>query len=97
MSPIDSDAFFSVENGLYPYPEEDEATRRRRWASQQAMANCKIEGFEPSEEFLAEKEKIIRGEITVEESIARTIAKWKAVGAAQQAAAQELQDGKRNL
>ncbi|HML83439.1 MAG TPA: antitoxin VbhA family protein [Thiomonas arsenitoxydans] len=72
--------------------KEDEAMARRRWASQQAMANCKIEGFEPSEEFLAEKERIIRGEITLEESKARIIAKWKAVGAAQ-----EPQDGKRNL
>jgi len=71
---------------------DDEAIARRRWASQQAIANCKIEGFEPSAEFLAEKERIIRGEITIEESKARIIAKWKAVGAAQ-----EPQDGKRNL
>lgn len=69
MPPIDPDAFFSIENGLYPFPEEDEATRRRRWASQQAMANCKIAGFEPSAEFLEQSERIVRGEITPEQAI----------------------------
>jgi|GEM_PF-6349390 len=97
MSPIDPDALFSVENSLYPHPEEDEATRRRRWAGEQATANCKIAGFEPSAEFLAEGERIIRGEITVEESIARIVAKWKAVGAAQQTAAQEQRDDQKKL
>lgn len=97
MSPNDPDELFSVENSLYPHPEEDEATRRRRCAGEQATANCKIAGFEPSAAFLAEGERIIRGEITVEESIARIVEKWKAVGVAQQAAAQKQRDDQKNI
>jgi hypothetical protein len=77
MSPIDSDAFFSVENSLYPHPEEDEETRRRRWAGEQATANCKIAGFEPSAEFLEQSERIVRGEITPRQAIEEILAEVK--------------------
>ncbi|CAZ90415.1 conserved hypothetical protein [Thiomonas arsenitoxydans] len=48
---------------------DDEATARRRWAGEQATANCKIEGFEPSARFLEQSERIVRGEITPEQAI----------------------------
>lgn len=42
-----------------------------RYDMAQAIANCKIEGFQPDAEFLADAEKVITGEMTVDEAIAR--------------------------
>ncbi len=58
---------------------DDEAVAKRRWATEQAIANCKIEGFEPSAEFLEQCERFIRGEITSDESIAQTLAKYQVI------------------
>ena len=56
---------------------DDEAMARRRWVAEQAIANCKIEGLEPSKEFLERNEKIIRGEMTSDQAIEEIKAKVK--------------------
>ena len=41
----------------------------RRWHFDQALANSMQEGFAPTEEYLALREQIFRGEVTVQEAI----------------------------
>lgn len=51
----------------------------RRWAHEQALASTRIEGHQPSPEFLADCEAVIAGTMTNEEaraaSLARALAK----------------------
>jgi hypothetical protein len=54
----------------------------RRWANRQALANASIEGFVPCPEFLGDCEAVIQGEMTEEESRARSLARALAVNAA---------------
>ena len=63
-------------------PNDPRSIEQRRWSMRQAIANCKIEGFEPDAEFLEESERIVRGEVTTEESIARIIKKYQKRAAA---------------
>ncbi|MDA8381477.1 MAG: antitoxin VbhA family protein [Betaproteobacteria bacterium] len=42
---------------------------QRRWDMRQAIANCKIEGFDPDTRFLVRAERVVRGEITSEQAI----------------------------
>lgn len=54
----------------------------RRWAHMQALANTRISGHEPTPEFLADCEAIIKGTMTQEQaqaaSLARALAKERA-------------------
>ncbi len=43
---------------------------QRRWDMQQAIANARIEGFEPDAEFLALMDRLVRDEITHDEAAA---------------------------
>jgi len=56
---------------------DDEAIARRRWAGEQATANCKIEGFVPDAKFLEQSERIVRGEITPRQAIEEILAEVK--------------------
>lgn len=45
----------------------------RRAAVEQALANTRIEGHEPTAEFLADCERAIAGELTVDAMVARAL------------------------
>jgi len=57
-------------------------TGKRRKIADQSLAIVKLEGFEPSPEFMADREATILGTMTLEEaratSLARAVAKEKA-------------------
>ena len=55
-----------------------EAKRRMSW--EQALASARIEGFEPSAEYLADVEKNIEGELTDEEFHEKYITRAKTAG-----------------
>jgi hypothetical protein len=61
----------------------------RRWAHEQALASTRIEGHEPSQEFLADCEAVIEGRMTTAQARAASLARAldKVGQAAQQAAA----------
>ena len=56
--------------------KDSRSEAQRRWDMQQAIANCKIEGFEPDAEFLMRAERVVRGEITSEQAIEQIKAKY---------------------
>lgn len=56
--------------------KDTRSIEQRRWDMQQAIANCKIEGYEPDAEALARAERVIQGEITHEQAIAEILAKY---------------------
>jgi hypothetical protein len=47
----------------------------RRLAHEQALASARIEGFEPSQEFLADWQAMSAGRLTAEEFRARSLAR----------------------
>jgi hypothetical protein len=64
---------------------------QRRLAHEQALASTRIEGHQPTPEFLADVEAVIEGAMTIEEagaaSLARALAKDRAIATAAGAAA----------
>ena len=52
----------------------NDSNAERRWAMEQAIANSKIEGFIPDQDFLAMADKIVDGEVSTEEAIAIFVA-----------------------
>lgn len=66
---------------------------QRRLAHEQALASTRIEGHQPSPEFLADCEAVIEGTMTHEQaraaSLARALAKDEAIAEAAAAAARD--------
>lgn len=66
---------------------------QRRWAHEQALASTRIEGHQPSAEFLADCEAVIEGTMTNVEaraaSLARALAKDRAIAEAAAAAGRD--------
>lgn len=50
----------------------------RRLAHEQALASVRIEGFEPSPEFLADCEAVVEGTMTIEQARASSLARARA-------------------
>jgi hypothetical protein len=61
--------------------QDKRSEAQRRWDMNDALANCKIEGFVPDAEHLEQSERIIRGEITTEQAIEEIKAKYQRGGA----------------
>ncbi len=40
---------------------------QRRWNMKQAIANCRVEGFEPSEEFARDAARAVRGDLSFDQ------------------------------
>ncbi len=52
----------------------NDRTAQRRWAMEQAIANAKIEGFIPDQDFLTVANSVVNGEVSTEEAIASFVA-----------------------
>lgn len=64
-------------------PEASPTTEaKRRIAHEQALASTRISGHEPTPEFLADSEAVVRGDMTYEEARARSLARARAADAA---------------
>ena len=69
-------------------PEVSEA--RRRYEMENAIANTRIAGHVPSPEFLADVERVLRGEMTSEEARAASLKRALAADAAATAAVHRI-------
>lgn len=52
-------------------------TAEAQWTQNQALASARIEGFEPSPEFLADSKALAAGEITEDQFRVRSLARAK--------------------
>lgn len=68
------------------------STEQRRWNIKQAIASARIEGFEPSPDFLADVDLVIRGELTFDQVRERSLAR----ALAREAPSQHLRTNNRN-
>lgn len=64
---------------------------RRRYSMEDAIANTRIEGHEPSPEFLADCERFVRGEMSGDQVRAASLQRALAADAAATAAAEKAQ------
>ena len=63
---------------------------RHRYWMEDAIASTRIEGHVPSPEFLADVERVLRGEMTMEEAGAASLARALAADAAATAAIRQV-------
>jgi hypothetical protein len=69
---------------------ESLSIERRRWFAEQAIADAKIEGFEPDQAFLEDMEQVVQGKMTDDEAVARIIER----GNAEELAAEQAKVGR---